>query len=79
MSTVTVRIENTYVCGRTSSNVIEVTAPPIVDDAWWDDHVLEHTGDGHPCGATEDATYDARIIDAPADSGLVGQTHSWGC
>lgn len=33
-------------------------------EEFWDECVYEHTGDGHPCGASEYATYTAEIVEA---------------
>lgn len=81
MSMVTVRIENAYACGRESWHTVEVEAPAITDsvEEWWEDVVYPHTGDGHPCGASEDANYEATIIDTTPDAaGLIGQRMEWG-
>lgn len=87
MSTVTLKIENTYVCGRESEFEKTAPAPTTIGPAdeygqldlgdWWDEHVHDLTGDGHPCGASEDAMYEATII-AADDPALVGQKMEWG-
>lgn len=79
MNTVTVLIENTYTCGRESSSEEQVPYPePGQDlDDWFDDVVNPLTGDGHPCGSSEHALYEATIIAAPDRPELVGETSSW--
>lgn len=61
---VSVKIENTYACGRQSEAVVLMPAPTAEDDMdeWW--HEVP-SGDGHSCGATEHAMYECTIIDAP--------------
>lgn len=84
---VTVAVSNFYACGRESSSVHELPAPPIgadladEDDAdavdWWEETVHEHTGDGHPCGSSEHATYTALVTGAPGRVELVGLSREW--
>lgn len=64
-----VRIHNEYECGR-SSDVIESVRSPLPGESaetWWQDVVQPLTGDGHPCGSSEHALYEATItrIDDP--------------
>lgn len=80
---VTVEIANSYACGRVSRATHVLPAPdPARDEGedwlerWFDDVVYDLTGDGHPCGASEDALYEARIVAGPA--ALVGQAYDWG-
>lgn len=63
---------------RTSSCAEHVRYPkPDKDlDLWWDDIVHPLTGDGHPCGVSEHALYEAKIVDAPHCPTLVGQVWS---
>lgn len=81
MSTVTVRIENAYECGRKSESVVVVGAPEFIDtesmERWWEDVVYDETGDGHPCGASEGSNYEATIIGGDHPS-LIGQRMEWG-
>jgi len=87
--TTTVRIENTYACGRESWDIAQVADPPAAaldDDArdeygihpldrWYTDVVHDHTGDGHPCGSSEHAVYEATIVEAPPElAALIGRT-----
>lgn len=76
---VTVLIENSYACGRESTREVQVPPPAPGQDLqeWFDERVNEHTGDGHPCGASEHALYEARIIAAPDRPELVGEHTSW--
>ena len=79
-SIVIVELENTYTCGRTSAETALVRPPtpeePLPD--WWESAVYPLTGDGHDCGGSEDALYEAEITHAPSRPDLVGQTQSWG-
>jgi len=82
MSTVTVKIENLYACGRQSTAEVEVPAPPSDTDLldWFADEVHDLTGDGHPCGAYEHAIYDVRIVatsDPERADALIGESFSW--
>jgi hypothetical protein len=86
MSTVMIQIDNTYTCGRESSSVVTVNGPEDgrLTDKWWDEHVHEHTGDGHPCGSSEFAVYEATIIGVTGQFsavddliGLIGESHTW--
>lgn len=79
MKTVIVKIENSYSCGRTSERLVTLPAPDDLADltAWWEDVVFEETGDGHPCGETDNAIYDVEIVGGDYDS-LLGQRHGWG-
>jgi hypothetical protein len=76
---VTVRIGNTYVCGRSSGGEHQVPAPALnvseedLDD-WWQEHVEPLTGDGHPCAADEHSLYEATIIASHGRPELIGQT-----
>lgn len=79
MKTITVLIENTYECGRSSSARHDVPAPEGHDlEPWWEDVVHDLTGDGHPCGAREHGYYEATIVAAPALLvDLIDQTWVW--
>lgn len=72
-----VLISNTYECGRTSSNRVDVRPPDGELDDWWDEVVHPLTGDGHPCGASEHALYEALVVAAPGRPDLVGATQTW--
>lgn len=78
MSTVTVRIEDTYEDGHSAIHEHEVEAPEDDDlEDWWDEEVFEHTGDGH--GAKHPklgSLHEARIIRAD-DPTLVGKEMEW--
>lgn len=79
---VLVVIDNTYTCGRESRRTAWVPEPPAgVDEGelyeWFDEHVNELTGDGHPCGYSEHAMYEASIAIAPGRAELVGKSSSW--
>ncbi|OLT09679.1 hypothetical protein BJF78_30100 [Pseudonocardia sp. CNS-139] len=77
--TVTVQIDNTYACGHSSTAQAQVAAPtPDQDlDVWWNETVQPHTGDGHACGASENALYEARVVEAPGRPELVGLSTDW--
>jgi hypothetical protein len=80
MSTVTVRIENTYEDGHESVVEVEVETPadPTDLEDWWDDTVFEHTGDGHGADNPKlGAWYEAKITRAD-DEKLVGMSMDWG-
>jgi hypothetical protein len=80
-----VRIENTYSCGRESEHLATVSAVPFgaqvgsesLED-WFGETVHEHTGDGHPCGSSDYAVYEAEILIASDRPDLVGHTYEWG-
>lgn len=77
--TVTVRLTDTYRCGRSASREVHL-APPLPDEplsGWWDRVVLPETGDGHPCGASEHALYEAEVVAAPSEPGMAGAMTSW--
>jgi hypothetical protein len=75
---VTVLIENTYSCGRVSHKLGELPEPTgQPDDEWWD-KVWGYTGDGHQCGESDNALYEAKIIVAVARPELVGLSREWG-
>lgn len=73
---VKVRIENAYSDGHESSS--EVTVPPPADDvdAWFDEVVYQHTGDGHGLDRTLGSCYTATVV-AAADPALVGLEREW--
>src|SRR4051812_32755980 len=79
---VVVSITNTYTCGRESGSEHVLVGPvpgadeALVDD-WFDLYVHDLTGDGHPCGSSEHAYYEATITDSPGRPELLGQSHSW--
>lgn len=77
-STVAVEISNTYACGRESDSTEHVRYPQLGEtlESWWDDVVHDLTGDGHPCGSSEHALYEAVITAAPDRPELVGETWS---
>lgn len=79
IETVTVLIENGYACGRESTSRVEVPAPAAGQDldSWWGDEVHDLTGDGHPCGASENAIYEVRVIEAPGRPELIDESMSW--
>jgi hypothetical protein len=76
---VTVEVSNTYVCGRQSGGIEYVRYPMRGEclDAWWDEEVSTVTGDGHPCGSSEHALYEAVVLAAPHAPELVGHSWSW--
>jgi hypothetical protein len=78
---VTVRIANSYACGRVSTSEHEVRGPAEGEsvDQWWEVVVFPLTGDGHPCGADEYADYEATVVgvDTPMQGLLAGRVHSW--
>ena len=84
---VTVHVTNTYTCGRESESWVDVPGPPspvtLDDDGevdlydWWDLYVHDHMGDGHQCGSSEHALYEATIVDAPGRDELTGLSTSW--
>lgn len=78
-----VRIENAYSDGHESTNVIELATeyePDANDEAsldiFWDEHVYEHTGDGHGAGQDLGSCYTATITEA-ANTLLVGLANEW--
>jgi hypothetical protein len=77
---VTVRMTNTYACGRKTSGEHTVIGLPDAGDGgldeWWETNALYLTGDGHPCGSSERALYEAEVIEAPGRPELVGATWS---
>lgn len=76
------KVENTYECGRESETNPIVESPPVPllitgetddqDTEWWYDQVYGNTGDGHPCGSSDDATYDVTVIESNDRPDLVG-------
>lgn len=80
---VTVEVSNSYACGRESGGLVDVPAPagtsPAELEVWWEETVYAATGDGHPCGAGEDALYEVEVITAGEPfADLVGQIREWG-
>jgi len=77
--TVTVKIENTYSDGHSSTSEHELDNPEDTNDLedWWEDYVWELTGDGHGADRDVSSLYEATIIRAD-DEELVGQTREWG-
>lgn len=76
---VTVRLNCTYRCGHCSSREVRVVPPDPGEavDEWWDRVVLPETGDGHSCGSTEHALYEAVVVAAPGRGALRGAAASW--
>lgn len=78
MNNVAVRITNTYECGRMTTSQVAVPVPEAPLEDWWEDEVHALTGDGHPCGSTENALYEAQIVwGPPGYEHLMGETYSW--
>jgi hypothetical protein len=77
--TVTVEVSNTYACGRESTRITRVRGPVPGEglDDWWQDVVHPLTGDGHPCGASEHALYEATVVRADDPELLPGDTYTW--
>lgn len=76
-ATVTVRIENTYSDGHSSTEHVTLPAPNEADlDEFWEDEVFEYTGDGHGIDSSLGSYYEATITAGPEH--LVGKTYSWG-
>lgn len=76
--TVIVHIENDYEDGYRSESDVELPAPGADVEAWWEDVVFPHTGDGHgvnPGGRTLDACYTATVIAGEPDH--VGLSNEW--
>lgn len=75
----TVRVTNSYACGRQSTSVETVRDPmpgePVED--WWALVVQPVTGDGHPCGSREHAYYVARIEEVDDPELLPGDVMTW--
>lgn len=74
-----VHIENTYACGRLSSSVEDVRGPvpgETLDD-WWEEVVHPLTGDGHPCGSSEDALYEATVVTVDDPELVAGDVRTW--
>ena len=46
-------------------------------ESWWDDGVHDRAGDGHSCGPSEHAMYEALIVEASGRPDLVGESMSW--
>jgi hypothetical protein len=80
--TVIVQIDNAYECSRRSISVKEVDPPPglapDVVEQWFEEVVYDLTGDGHDCGQSENAIYEATVIAAPEMPQLVGAKWEWG-
>jgi hypothetical protein len=72
----TVRVANSYVCGRQSGGLAWVSLPDHGEDAdeWYHELLHDLTGDGHPCGEREHALYEVTVIAAPGRPDLVGAT-----
>lgn len=79
---VELRIENTYEDGHESIVTVRIPGPDDPNDeddvdAWWDDDVFTHTGDGY--GAKHPKLgcfYEATVISGP--SHMVGTKREWG-
>jgi hypothetical protein len=81
---VLVRIDNVYSDGHSSSKRFVVTAPnpvpTIADlDAWFEDKVFQHTGDGHGADNPDlGSCYTATILGATGDlKRFCGTQHEW--
>lgn len=74
-----VKIHNEYECGRASNRTVHVRNPLPGERTsdWWDEVVNPETGDGHSCGSSEHAYYEATIevIDDP--DLRAGDTMTW--
>lgn len=76
---ITVRVESTYSCGHASEHAAVIRAPHVGESAegWFDDVVQPETGDGHSCGPSEHAHYEALVTVAPRRPDLLGQSRTW--
>jgi len=79
VSRVTVRIENWYEDGHESKYEVLVDPPAALDedglDAWWNDVVFKHTGDGHGINGMH-SVYTATVL-ACDDPELLGESTEW--
>lgn len=75
----TVRASASYACGRESSRDVEVRTPVPGEtlDSWWEDVVHPHMGDGHACGSSEHALYEARVLCTFDPELNAGDTRTW--
>lgn len=84
---VTVKIENSYTDGHESESEVQLDPPEALDDesidAWFDEAVFQHTGDGHytdvydRTGERLGSCYIATVTDAPNLPELQGRTYEW--
>lgn len=84
---VTVRIENTYSDGHTSTATVDVEPPDDTTvnadlDDWWSETVFEHTGDGHSADSELGSCYTATVIGVQHQHGnnlawLMGESFEW--
>ena len=71
-------IENVYGCGRISNTVAKVVSPPVGIDAtgqdseWFYTEIYNATGDGHPCGSSDDAVYTVAVVASDDRPDLIG-------
>lgn len=72
-------LHNVYACGRESSCSRMVRAPHLDEplDDWWETVVHPLTGDGHSCGASEDAYYEAMVLAADDPMLRAGDSRRW--
>ncbi|MEQ3552605.1 hypothetical protein WIS52_19195 [Pseudonocardia nematodicida] len=79
MGMITVRVESTYSCGHESEHPAVIRAPRAGEgvEEWFDDVVRPESGDGHSCGPSEHAHYEALVTVAPSRPDLLGQTRTW--
>lgn len=83
---VTVRIENAYSDGHTSTRTVEVEAPKDDTigsdlDEWWEEAVFEHTGDGHGAGGLG-SCYTATVVGVKHEydnnrAWMMGESTEW--
>lgn len=73
-----VRIENTYEDGHESTHIVHLPAPEGDLDSWWEDVVLEQTGDGHGIDNDLGYCYEATVVGTPKDfEHLLGESREW--
>lgn len=79
-----IKIENDYSDGHSSENTVILNIPePDIKDVndddseWWDEHVFNHTGDGHGVQRGIESYYTATIVGAD-NKELIGASKEWG-
>jgi hypothetical protein len=80
--TLLVKVENSYEDGHESTHQAKVVVPDSIteDDieTWWEDVVLNETGDGHGIGNDLGYCYTVTVLEAPEPFAfLVGTEREW--
>lgn len=75
--TLTLKVENTYSDGHSSTSVETVAVEPVADvEKLWE-QLAEFTGDGHGAGMDLGYCYTITILEAPGRADLVGLSNEW--